>query len=68
VRQTATAKFTAGRTVWDRRQIGSQESAVLAGALHDIGRARAHALRLRLEPLSLQQVVVLSPDAARYGA
>jgi ABC-2 type transport system ATP-binding protein len=54
----AVAEFTAGRSVWDRRRIGSQESAVVAGALDDSDRTRAAALRLHLEPLSLQQVVV----------
>jgi ABC-2 type transport system ATP-binding protein len=56
----AVAEFTAGRTVWDRRRIGSQESAVVAGALDDTDRARARSLRLRLrlEPLTLQQVVM----------
>jgi ABC-2 type transport system ATP-binding protein len=54
----AVAEFTAGRTVWDRRRIGSQESAVVAGALDDTDRARARALRLHLEPLTLQQAVV----------
>jgi ABC-2 type transport system ATP-binding protein len=54
----AVTEFTAGRTVWDRRRIGSQMSAVVAGALDDTDRARAAALRLRLEPLTLQQVVV----------
>ena len=54
----AVAEFTAGRTVWDRRRIGSQESAVVAGALDDTDRARARSLRLHLEPLTLQQVVV----------
>jgi ABC-2 type transport system ATP-binding protein len=54
----AMAEFTAGRTVLDRRRIGSQESAVVAGALDDTDRARARSLRLHLEPLTLQQVVV----------
>jgi ABC-2 type transport system ATP-binding protein len=54
----AVAEFTAGRTIWDRRRAGSQESAVVAGALDDTDRARARSLRLRLEPLTLQQVVV----------
>jgi ABC-2 type transport system ATP-binding protein len=54
----AVAEFTAGRTVWDRRRIGSQESAVVAGALDDTDRARARALRLHLESLTLQQAVV----------
>jgi ABC-2 type transport system ATP-binding protein len=54
----AVAEFTAGRTVLDRRRIASQESAVMAGVLDDTDRARARALRLRLEPLTLQQAVV----------
>jgi ABC-2 type transport system ATP-binding protein len=54
----AVAEFTAGRTVWDRRRIASQESAVVAGALDDTDRARAAALHLQLEPLTLQQFVV----------
>ena len=54
----AVAKFAAGRTVWDRRRIGSQESAVVAGAMDDTDRARARALRLHLEPLTLQQAVI----------
>jgi len=53
----AVAEFTAGRTVWDRRRVGSQESAIMAGQLDDTDRARARALRLHLEPLTLQQVV-----------
>jgi ABC-2 type transport system ATP-binding protein len=54
----AVAEFTAGRTVLDRRRVASQESAVVAGALDDTDRARARALRLDLEPLTLQQAVV----------
>ena len=54
----AVAEFTAGRSVWDRRRIASQESAVVADALDETDRARAAALHLRLEPLTLQQVVV----------
>jgi ABC-2 type transport system ATP-binding protein len=60
----AVAEFTAGRTVWDRRRIAGQESAVVAGALDDTDQARARALRLHLEPLSLQQVVVHAASAA----
>jgi len=59
----AVQEFTAGRTVWDRRRVGSQESAVVAGALDDTDRARATALHLHLEPLSLQQVVVHTASA-----
>ncbi len=54
----AVAEFTAGRSVWDRRRIASQESAVVAGTLDETDRARAAALHLRLEPLTLQQMVV----------
>ena len=54
----AVAEFTAGRSVWDRRRIASQESAVVAGALDETDRARAATLHLHLEPLTLQQVVV----------
>jgi ABC-2 type transport system ATP-binding protein len=54
----AVAEFTAGRSVWDRRRIASQESAVVAGVLDETDQARAAALHLRLEPLTLQQVVV----------
>ena len=54
----AVAEFTAGRSVWDRKRIASQEPAVVAGVLNETDRARAAALHLRLEPLTLQQVVV----------
>jgi ABC-2 type transport system ATP-binding protein len=54
----AVAEFTAGRSVWDRRRIASQTSAVVAGALDETDRARVAALHLRLEPLTLQQMVV----------
>jgi ABC-2 type transport system ATP-binding protein len=54
----AVTEFTAGRTVWNRRRIAGQESAVVAGPLDDSDYARARALRLTLEPLTLQQVVV----------
>ena len=61
----AVAEFTAGRSVWDRRRVASQESAVVAGALDETDRARAAALHLHLEPLTLQQLVVQA--AARAG-
>lgn len=54
----AVAEFTAGRTAWSRRRVGSQESVVLVGPLGEADLARARTLRLSLEPLSLQQVVV----------
>jgi ABC-2 type transport system ATP-binding protein len=61
------AEFTAGRTVWDRRRAGSQESAVVAGALDDTDRARARSLRLHLEPLTLQQIVVHAAGTPAAG-
>jgi ABC-2 type transport system ATP-binding protein len=63
----AVAEFAAGRVVWDRRRVGAQESAVVAGSLDDTDRARASALRLHLEPLSLQQVVIHAASAAPAG-
>jgi ABC-2 type transport system ATP-binding protein len=54
----AVEEFVAGRTVWNRRRIASMESVVVVGALDDTDRVRARALHLRLEPLTLQQVVV----------
>jgi hypothetical protein len=38
--------------------MAGQESAVVAGPLDETDRARAAALRLHLEPLTLQQLVV----------
>jgi ABC-2 type transport system ATP-binding protein len=54
----AVEEFVAGRHLWERRRIGSQESAVVAGALDDRDWARARELHLQLESLSLQQVMV----------
>jgi len=59
----AVAEFTSGRSVWNRRRIASQESAVVAGTLDETDRARAVALHLNLEPLTLQQVVVQAAGA-----
>ena len=60
----AVAEFTAGRPVWDSRRVASQESAVVAGALDETDRARAAALHLHLEPLTLQQLVVRAAGTA----
>jgi ABC-2 type transport system ATP-binding protein len=60
----AVAEFTAGRTVWNRRRAGPQESAVVAGALDDTDRARARSLRLNVEPLTLQQVMSYAAGTA----
>jgi ABC-2 type transport system ATP-binding protein len=59
----AVAEFAAGRTTWNRRRVASQESAVVAGTLDEADRARARALRLSLEPLTLQQVVAHAAGA-----
>jgi ABC-2 type transport system ATP-binding protein len=53
----AVEEFTAGHQVWDRRRMGSQESAVIVGPLGDADRAPARTGRLTLEPLSLQELV-----------
>jgi ABC-2 type transport system ATP-binding protein len=50
--------FTAGHEVWERRQIASQASVVMVGPLGEGDWARARSLRLDLEPLTLQQLVV----------
>jgi ABC-2 type transport system ATP-binding protein len=60
----AVAEFTAGRPVWDSRRVASQESAVVAGALDETDRARAAALHLHLEPLTLQQLVIRAAGTA----
>ncbi len=54
----AVERFVAGRSTWGRRTIVSQTSVVLAAELDEAERARARALRLSLEPVSLQQVIV----------
>lgn len=53
----AVEEFTAGHQVWDRRRMGSQESAVIAGPLGNADRAPARTSRLTLEPVSLQELV-----------
>jgi ABC-2 type transport system ATP-binding protein len=60
----AVEEFTAGRTVWNRRQIATHETVVVAGALDENDRARASALHLMLESQTLQQVVVHAARAA----
>ena len=54
----AVDEFTAGHQVWDRRQIASQASVVMVGPLDETDRAQARSLRLDLEPLTLQQLVI----------
>jgi ABC-2 type transport system ATP-binding protein len=54
----AVEEFVAGRRLWDRRRMASQESVVVAGTLGDSDWIRARELHLHLESLSLQQVMV----------
>ena len=50
--------LTAGRPVWERRELGSQASVVMVGPLTAGDREQARSSGLDLTPLSLQQVVV----------
>ncbi|MBV9382148.1 MAG: ABC transporter ATP-binding protein [Streptosporangiaceae bacterium] len=63
----AVKEFTAGRPVWERRQLASQESVMMVGVLDDADHARARALHLSLEPLTLQQVVVHAAGTTAAG-
>jgi ABC-2 type transport system ATP-binding protein len=55
---TAVEDFVAGRHILHRKSIGSRASVTVADPLDTSDRARAGALHLKLEPLSLQQLVV----------
>ncbi|WP_340683362.1 ABC transporter ATP-binding protein [Amycolatopsis coloradensis] len=50
--------FVTGRRVLHRRKIGSRASVTVADALDAASKAKATALHLKLEPLSLQQLMV----------
>ncbi|UMP00638.1 ABC transporter ATP-binding protein [Amycolatopsis sp. EV170708-02-1] len=50
--------FVSGRRVLHRRKIGSRASVTVADALDPSAKAKAKALHLKLEPLSLQQLMV----------
>ncbi|MEV6906305.1 ABC transporter ATP-binding protein [Amycolatopsis sp. NPDC051071] len=54
----AVETFVDGRRVLHRRKIGSRASVTVADALDAAAKARAQALHLKLEPLSLQQLMV----------
>lgn len=51
-------EFVAGRAVRQRRRLGSRASVTVAGPLDAADEARARALGVQLEPLSLQQLLV----------
>ncbi len=55
---SAVEEFVAGRAVWHRQRLGSRVSVTVAGPLDLTAQARARALHLSLEPLSLQQLLV----------
>jgi ABC-2 type transport system ATP-binding protein len=55
---TAVAEFVAGRPVWHQQRLGSRASATVPGPPDPAAQARARALNLSLEPLSLQQLLV----------
>ena len=55
---TVVEEFVAGRAVWHRQRLGSRASVTVAGPLDVAAQARARALYLSLEPLSLQQLLV----------
>ena len=55
---TAVEEFVGGRTVWHRQRLGSRASVTIADPLDFAAQARARALHLSLEPLSLQQLLV----------
>jgi len=55
---TAVEEFVAGRAVCHRQRLGSRASVTVAGPLDVAAQARARALHLSLEPLSLQQLLV----------
>jgi ABC-2 type transport system ATP-binding protein len=54
----AVDEFVAGGPVWHRQRIASRASVVVPGPLDAAAQARARALHLSLEPLSLQQLLV----------
>ena len=54
----AVEEFVAGRTVWHRQRLGSRASVTIAESLDPAEQAKARALNLSLEPLSLQQLLV----------
>jgi ABC-2 type transport system ATP-binding protein len=61
---TAVEHFVAGRRVLHRRGIGSRVSVTIADPLDPADRAKAAALHLKVEPLSLQQLMVHASSSA----
>jgi ABC-2 type transport system ATP-binding protein len=61
---TAVEEFVAGRTVWHRQRLGSRASVTVADSLDFAEQAKARAMNLSLEPLSLQQLLVHAAGAS----
>ena len=55
---SAVEEFVAGHAVWHRQRLGSRVSVTVTGPFDLTAQARARALHLNLEPLSLQQLLV----------
>ena len=60
---TAVEEFVAGRTVLRRQRLGSRASVTIADPLDLAAHDQARALRLSLEPLSLQQLLIHAAGA-----
>ena len=60
----AVEEFVAGGPVWHRQRIASRASVVVPGPFDAAAQARARALHLSLEPLSLQQLLVHASGGA----
>lgn len=58
----AVEQFVSERSVWRRQRLGSRASVTIAGPLDAAEQARAQALHLNVEPLSLQQLLVHASD------
>jgi ABC-2 type transport system ATP-binding protein len=60
----AVEEFASGRHVLHRRSMLTRASVVITGELDDYDRHRAMELRLNVEPLSLQELMVLTSESA----
>lgn len=57
----AVDEFVRDRRVWHRRVLGTRATVTIAGTLDSAENARAAALQLSVEPLSLQQLMMHTP-------
>jgi ABC-2 type transport system ATP-binding protein len=62
----AVDEFVAGTQVWHTQRLGSRASVVMPGPFDEAAQARARALHLTLEPLSLQQLLVHASGSAAH--